>query len=70
MVLNYSRYTTLYWSKKFLRIFPVTGTDRAHIFHNVMENTAAEKVTETPANIKLAKYGAYTGRTNARSQVR
>jgi len=48
----------LYWSKEFLHISPVTGTELAHIFHNIVENIAAEKATETPANIMLAKYGA------------
>jgi hypothetical protein len=52
MVENFSRYWTLYWSKKFLRTSPITGTDCAHIFHNVMDNIAAEKATESPANIR------------------
>jgi len=37
----------LYSSKKFLRTSPKTETDCAHIFHNVMDNIAAE----TPTNI-------------------
>lgn len=58
MVQNFSRYSTLYWTKKFLRTSPVNGTDCAHVFYDIMGHIAAEKGTETPANVLLAKYGA------------